>query len=340
MLKVTFVAVSIAVVANLWYAFAGDFRQVIFSRFLAAIAFGLQASANSYLSYATSMEDRAMFMTLSYGLGALGFICGASLSAVTNLKIFQQTIPGTNIHVNKLTLPGFIAAFLYATTLIPLIFFKNVRKPPPDEANVRKGCHPSRLCTNFGPGGVNLFGVLSCLFFVFATLAANASFVTIAPLFTTDHLEYSFLLSLSLYQSSLILLCNSFSTLDNSLTFLSVGIGSVLTFVVLQGWIRIQRDERINMLIFGSILTIGYVIMIYWLDIMHGVIKFPQFVVALIFYAIGITASESFTWIVYSKLLEGTEQGVMMGWIGTTSAAAGILCPVLAAYAYKVLLYL
>lgn len=61
-----------------------------------------------------------------------------------------------------------------------------------------------------------------------------------------------------------------------------------------------------------------------------------RFIISLVFYALGIQACESLAWVIYSKILEGTEQGLMMGWIGSVSALAGMAVPIAAGYAYNV----
>lgn len=75
--------------ANIWYGLSTDVFQITAARFVVGLAAGNSASAASFLSYATSAEDRAGIITLNMAFSVLGFIAGPGFSAITSLDALR-----------------------------------------------------------------------------------------------------------------------------------------------------------------------------------------------------------------------------------------------------------
>jgi len=245
----------------------------------------------------------------------IGFICGPGVAAITSLPALQVnvTIGSFPVHIGAETSPGFVSALFALAGLLALIPFKDV--PSPFRDGTRSRVSQFSLFHHFGRrGGVSLSGVLCILFSVFAFTTAFTMFETLGPLYCTDNPDLKF------------------TVLQIALTFGLVSVNALLALVLMQVILRfVVKNERLNLIGFGFFTSAGLILLFDWTT---GFVGFWRFTVAIFCVSFGFTVNQALTLVIFSRILEGIEQGVMMGWLSSTSSIARMICPIAASYAF------
>eukprot|EP01128_Nolandella_sp_AFSM9_P001179 TRINITY_DN11299_c0_g1_i1.p1 TRINITY_DN11299_c0_g1~~TRINITY_DN11299_c0_g1_i1.p1 ORF type:complete len:546 (+),score=139.67 TRINITY_DN11299_c0_g1_i1:88-1638(+) len=326
--EVMIVSMLLMIGGNIWYALATDIYQLFAARFVVGIAAANYAPANSYLSYATSLEDRAKVMTWNSASSVLGFICGPSFSLVCSLSALQYThkFGHFTFYFTSWTSPGYLSALLAVFGLFALIPFKEVAKSEPLKKDPRKSylaqasMRSVRSIAVIGePRNRSIMkGVIVCLFVCFAYTAAFTVFETTGPLYTLAAYEWS----------------GTKGNFDNALLFLGISGVSLVSLALLQVILMKVSDERLVMIGFGFSLTAGLAVLFSW-DTPY--VSMTRFFIGVGVVAMGYASAQALLLVVFSKILEESEQGVMMGWMSSAGAVARLICPVAAGYAWKYL---
>jgi MFS family permease len=289
--------------------------QIVASRFVVGLAAGNSAAATSFLSYATSQQERASILTINMAAAVLGFIAAPGFSAFTSLPslAFEYTYRGFVFKFNQDTYPGYVSA-LFALFALPLMIpFKSIRPPKlnPDEKKPGFWAYFDKA-----NGGANLVGVLIIYLSVFLFTIAFTIFETSGPLYVS---EDPFI---------------KFSVFYTSLMFGGLALVALLSIVFLRLVMKFFKNDRINLVIFGSLVSVGLFIVFCWENPFTGWVSMPRFLIGVFFIAFGFTVNQSLTTVVFSKILDGLEQGVMMGWMSSISSIARFISPIAATYVW------
>jgi len=309
--------------SNVWYSLSKDMYQIFASRFVVGLACSNYAPANSYLSYATSPQERAKIMTWNAASTVFGFICGPAFALLTSMNALHFTvyISSYQLNFNAETAPGFVSALFTLFGIVCLLRFHEVkrvnqlsinREAPVKTLLQQTSIRSFRSLSLISKTRIPFTGVIICLFFVFAFTAAFTVFETIGPLYTAA----SF----------------SFNDFDNSLVFLAISLVSIVALAALQGILYFIKDERILLLSSGLLISAGLVVMYDW---NNNHVSNTRFYVAITMIAIGFADGQAILLALFSKLLEEKEQGMMMGWLSSSGSMARMICPFLASYAYS-----
>jgi len=318
-------ALLIMLVSNIWYALVTDMYQLFVARFFVGVAGASFAPASSYLSYATSPQERAKIMTWNAASSVLGFICGPSFSLLTSLPAleFSFKISSYKFSFNAQTAPGWVSALFAILGIICLIPFKEVHRKsiiPSSSINVPEvkdnlghaSMRSVRSLSLIGKTKIPIQGVLVCLLFAFVFTTIFTIFETMGPLYTAKFYD--------------------FAVFYNSLLFLGVSVLSLLALMSLQGILYFFHDERFLMVGFGFLMTGGLVLLFNWNDTHVNLIRFC---VGIGIVSVGYANSAALLLALFSKLLEEREQGIMMGWLSSVGCIARMACPIGASYVYK-----
>jgi hypothetical protein len=243
----------------------------------------------------------------------LGFILGPGFSAVTSLPSLAWgfTINGYPINFNQDTYPGYVSALFALFALPCMIPFKSIRPPKRDDSKKEPG-----FMEYFDKrkGGANLVGVLIIYASVFLFTIAFTIFETSGPIYVAADPYIQF------------------TVFYTSLMFGALALVALLSIVFLRLVMRFFKNDRINLVIFGSLVSVGLFIIFCWEDPLQGWVSMARFLVGVFFVAFGFTVNQSLTTVVFSKILDGLEQGVMMGWMSSVSSIARFVSPIAATY--------
>jgi hypothetical protein len=116
-----------------------------------------------------------------------------------------------------------------------------------------------------------------------------------------------------------------------SITYLSISVLCLLALICLQALTHCASD-RVLMFIFMCVMTCGVGLFIDW----NSLISFPRFLIGICLTSIGYADSQALLLTLFSKLLDQHEQGVMMGWLSSSSSIARMICPIGASYLYTI----
>jgi len=322
--EVFLVSLILMALGNIWYALANNQYHIFVARFVVGVAAANYAPATSYLSYAASTSVRARIMSYNAASSVLGFICGPAFSLLTSLPAlhFKIHTGGFYLSFDSATAPGWLSAFFSILGLISLIPFKEVKRthvPLNNSLNsdLSEKILPSTTARSFrslsliNKSRIPMRGVVVCLFFAFTLTTAFTIFETTCPLYTEKYYAYN--------------------DWDNSLLFLVISIGCLIALFLLQIFLYFIPDERILLTIFGVICTGGLIVLFDW---NNGFVPLWRFYFGVALTAGGYADGNAVLVILFSKILEEQEQGMMMGWFSSAGAISRMSAPIIASYIF------
>jgi len=322
--EVILVTLIIMVMGNVLYSLSSNIWMLLAGRFIVGVAAANYAVAQTYLSYATTVDNRTKVMAMNSAATVLGFIIGPAFALFTTFGAVN--IAG--IAINSYTLPGYVSAALSIFAMFSLIWLKEV----PESFKKRKKNSPNesiRYGSGFYSGGgsikdvslllkmskqrkIPVVPVIISLFCYFAYTTSFTVFETIGTPYTKEAFGWTVRM--------------------NSIMYIILGGVCVVSLFVLQIFVRFF-NVRILLILTTSLSVAGFGILFdpsrtvfvplwkFWLGVSLCSASYATAVAILIS--------------IYSKILENLDQGLMMGWLSSAGSIARIVGPVTASYALQ-----
>jgi len=294
---------------SMWYSLCTDIYELLAARFVVGVAAANYAPAGAYLSYASRTESRNKIMAWASAATVLGFICGPAFALLTSFKFveFKYWI----FYFTSYTAPGYISAALSLIGMLCLIRFKEPEVP--SAASTRQtstSLQPPTTLNRIEKLHLLTHGVLVLLVNCFIFTTVFTVFETVTALYMQDDFAWG--------------------VMWTSITYLGISVLCLLALVSLQVLTHCASD-RVLMFVFMCVMTLGVAFFINW----DSLISFPRFLAGISLTSIGYANAQALLLTLYSKLLDQHKQGVMMGWLSSSSSIARMICPIGASYIYN-----
>jgi len=117
-----------------------------------------------------------------------------------------------------------------------------------------------------------------------------------------------------------------------SILFLGLSFISLVSLAMLQGLLLVITDERKLEVLFTLALVSGMLVLFDWND---GFVNVPRLLCGVVLVTIGFVNGTALILVIFSKVLEEHEQGMMMGWLTSAAAISRMTIPIGAAYTWK-----
>jgi len=298
--QVLVVTLLIAIGSNLMYSLSTTYWMILIARFVAGISEGNYAVALAFLSYATKKDERVLIFTISSIATVLGYIFGPALATIGTLPFFPQTLTiyRYSIPFNEFTIPGYISVISnFVCLILCFVFFKEVKKPS-DEHNYQVGKLP-------------IVGFAVCMTLMFAYTMLYTVIETIGTPYTTDAYNWS--------------------VRDNS--FMWAGLGGVAIIIgMLVVPIEKFVNDRLILIMSDFFLLAGSALIT---DPIHKFVKLYLFLSGVVVATLGYGLSQAVISTIFSKILEGQDQGAMMGYMSSSASVARMMSPVATGYLFE-----
>ncbi len=326
----------IMIIGNVGYALSINIWILLISRFVVGVAAANYAVAQTYLSYATTQDLRTRVMAMNSAATVLGFIVGPALSYV--FTFFKFSI--NEINVNSSTMPGYFSGILSLGGLISLIFLRELPKNPKQSSggnrapssktdgagSTRQTPQENYAGSGFYTGGgsvrdlsqvfimKNKIPFAPVMISLFAYLCYTTSFTvfeTVGSIYTGDNYGWG--------------------DKQNSILFMGLGGVCVISLVILQVFVRFFND-RLLLACCTSLSVAGFALLfVPWEDS----VPFWRFFLGCGLASASYSTSVALLISIYTKVLEGLDQGMMMGWLSSAGSIARIVGPIVASYSYQ-----
>jgi len=122
-----------------------------------------------------------------------------------------------------------------------------------------------------------------------------------------------------------------FTDWNNSLLFLGISIGCLVSLFILQILLHIIEEERIILISCSLCVILGLIILFDW---NKSYISMIRFYIGIGLVSFGYINGQAILIAIFSKILEEQEQGIMMGWFSSVGLIARMIVPVVAAYVF------
>jgi MFS family permease len=298
---------------SVWYSLSPDIYQLLAARFVVGAAAANFAPAGAYLSYASQSTSRTKIMAWNSAATVLGFICGPAFSLLTSFKFVEFHIGF--VHFDSNTAPGYISAVLSLIAMFCLIPFQEISKTRAQAVAAQQQDQSFRSLKSIAKISkmkVPLRGIVVLLFNCFVFTAAFTVFETTGALYT----KYDF----------------DWDNTKTSIMYLAISLVCLVALMSLQA-IVMCAQEHVMMIVFMFVMTLGMGLFINW----NAYVSFPVFLVAVTLVSIGYADSQALLLSIFAALLDSQEQGLMMGWLSSSSSVARMICPPAASYTYQYL---
>jgi MFS family permease len=298
------------VIGNVMYSLSTNVWMLLAGRFVVGVAAANYAVAQTYLSYATTLENRTKVMALNSAATVLGFIIGPAFALFTTFG--EVDIHG--IAINSYTLPGYVSAAMSIFGMFILVFLKEIpasfkkHKKPVQGGSATYGSgfysgggsikDVSQILLMSKQRKIPLGPVLVCLFSYFSYTTSFTVFETIGTPYTKDAFGWG--------------------VRENSIMFIVLGVVCVSSLVVLQLLVRCLND-RVLVVGCTALSVAGFVVL--FDPYKHFVPKW-RFWLGVAFCSASYSTSVAVLISVYSKQLENLDQGMMMGWLSSAGSVA------------------
>lgn len=326
--EVTAITLVLMILGNVMYSLSTTTWLLLIGRFIVGVAAANYAVAQTYISYATTEENRTSVMALNSAANVLGFIIGPSFA------LFLSWIPNTQlggVKINEYTSPGYFSAILSLFGLVGLIFLKEIPSSQ-KQAAIKSGSGKyigsgKYQGSGFYTGGGSVKDISQiiqvtknksislpwgniciCLWTYFAYTTSFTVFETVGTPFTQR--EYGWTVK------------------DNSIMYAVLGIICILALVALQIFVRFFND-RVLILGATAVSIMGFGIMT---DPFSKNLNLAKFCVGVALCSSGYSTSVAVLISIYSKILKNFDQGMLMGWMSSAGSIARIVGPVYASY--------
>lgn len=239
-----------------------------------------------------------------------------AVAAIATLKVFQYDIHiGKGlIEVNELRSPGYLsAAMLFLCIILLMVFFKEVRRPTTRQKSALEDGKfiPQDL------DAIPLLAVIALIFFNFSFTAVFTILETIGTPYTTEYFHWS--------------------VADNSWMWTGIALAAVAVIfglqVIIHNFMSHMHYERILLMVAQVVLVCATALLAE-----NSFYEKPQlwkFLTGIGIGTLGYSMTTVLTISLFSKLLEGHEQGTWMGIFNASGGLARVVAPILGAYAFK-----
>jgi len=245
-------------------------------------------------------DERVLIFTISSIATVLGYIFGPALATIGTLPFFPQTLTiyRYSIPFNEFTIPGYISVISnFVCLILCFVFFKEVKKPS-DEHNYQVGKLP-------------IVGFAVCMTLMFAYTMLYTVIETIGTPYTTDAYNWS--------------------VRDNS--FMWAGLGGVAIIIgMLVVPIEKFVNDRLILIMSDFFLLAGSALIT---DPIHKFVKLYLFLSGVVVATLGYGLSQAVISTIFSKILEGQDQGAMMGYMSSSASVARMMSPVATGYLFE-----
>lgn len=232
------------------------------------------------------------------------------MAAVATLKVFQFNIAlgGGRIEVNELRSPGYLSAsMLFLCIILLMFFFKEVRRPQRAKAVLEDG-------TTFIPKdleSIPLLPVLVLIFFNFSFTAVFTILETIGTPYTTEYFGWG-------------VAANSWMWTGIALAAVAVIFGLQM---IIHNFMSHMHYERILLMVAQVVLVCATALLAENSFGEHP--RLWKFLAGVGIGTLGYSMTTVLTISLFSKMLEGHEQGTWMGIFNASGGLARVIAPIL-----------
>jgi ceroid-lipofuscinosis MFS transporter 7 len=315
----------IMIFGNLLYSLSENIWMLLAGRFIVGIASANYAVAQTYLSYATTPESRTKIMGLNSAANVLGFIIGPAFS----LLLAPININFSGVKIVDYNSPGYLSAIMSLGSLISVIFLKEIS--PHDR---KKKIIPINSNAKYGSGFYSGQGSVKDVSQIIK-LAKNANKSLIIPICICLYIYFSYTTSFTVFETIATPYTEyqfKWDVLKNSILFIILGCICVISLMLLQIFVRYFNDQIL--LIGCTSFSVASFISV--VDFKGQYVNLTRFSLGCAFGAISYSTSVAVLISIFSKILENSDQGVMMGWLSSSGSIARIIGPLIASYTLDV----
>uniref|UniRef100_A0A6I8N7J6 Major facilitator superfamily domain containing 8 n=1 Tax=Ornithorhynchus anatinus TaxID=9258 RepID=A0A6I8N7J6_ORNAN len=361
------VSISISVAANCLYAYvhappSHNKFYMLAARGLVGFGAGNVAVVRSYISGATSLQERTGSMASTSACQALGFILGPAIQTCFSFVGEEGvTWAAVGLQLNMYTAPVLLAALLGLLNILVVVALLREHRVD-DLGRLCKSVNVGAGNDRDAPGPVDHVAVVATNVLFFVILFVFALFETIVTPLTMD--MYAWTRERAVFYNGLILA--------------ALGVESVAVFLGVK--VLSRRTGERAVLLGGLLLVLaGFFILlpwghrlpaVQWEDLRNGsaptgppgeragagsprdgreatgcpaaqawclytpVVHLAQYLTADALVGLGYPACNVMAYTLYSKILGPSPQGVYMGWLTASGSGARVLGPVFVSQVY------
>jgi len=312
------------VIGNVLYSLSVNIYMLLAGRFIVGVAAANYAVAQTYLSYATTVENRTRVMAMNSGATVLGFVIGPAFALFTTFG--EIVIVG--VEINSYTLPGYVSAALSIFAMLSLIWlvevpasFKKHKKTVPG-GSIKYG-------SGFYSGGGSIKDVSLLL------KMSKQRKIPIGPVVLSLFCYFAFTTSFTVFETigtPYTAAAYDWTVRMNSIMYIILGGVCVGSLFILQLLVRFFND-RILLILTTSLAVIGFGVL--FDPTTTGHVPLWKFWLGVSFCSASYSTAVAVLISIYSKILENLDQGMMMGWLSSAGSIARIVGPVTASYALQ-----
>lgn len=240
---------------------------------------------------------------------------GEAVAALATFKVFQFDIKlgGGRLEVNELRSPGYLSAsMLFLCIILLMFFFKEVRRPQQHKSTQEGSTFiPKNL------DAIPLLTVIVLIFFNFAFTAVFTILETIGTPYTTEYFHWS--------------------VADNSWMWTGIALAAVAVIfglqMIIHHFMSHMHYERILLMVAQVVLMVATALLAE--NSFNEDPRLWKFLTGIGIGTLGYSMTTVLTISLFSKMLEGHEQGTWMGIFNASGGLARVVAPILGAYALK-----
>eukprot|EP01117_Protostelium_nocturnum_P008517 TRINITY_DN3054_c0_g1_i1.p1 TRINITY_DN3054_c0_g1~~TRINITY_DN3054_c0_g1_i1.p1 ORF type:complete len:469 (-),score=134.49 TRINITY_DN3054_c0_g1_i1:18-1424(-) len=284
-------------VGNILYSFSENQWMLLASRVIVGISAGNTIVSQTYISYASQPESRTKVMSINSGASILGFVVGPALAFITTF--FQFNIG--KYAINELTTPGYVSAFLSLLGMASVLTLKEVDDEERRMSKIDRIRFSREKSLPWIPITITI-----ALTFIFS--ASFTVFETIGTIYTQK--------------------AYGWTPEQNSIMYTLIGIVCIFSVVLLTPLMRLTSG-RVLLFLMSCFGVSGFALLV---DPQNVYVPLWRFGLGVSFAAACYTSAVALLISIYSKFLQGFDQGTLMGWVNSSGSVSRIVGPIFASY--------
>lgn len=298
---------------NLVYGFASTLWMLVLGRVIVGLGAGNQVVSQVYFTWSTNNDDRSLIMGIMSLVQVAAVIIGPALAPAFGAFNIHMWGP---YYLDAMTLPGHFSALLTIITIVLLIFFKEMPRPPSSaEPTSNDGKSFGKKCLAwFAPEtSAKGLGILTCVILSFTLGVSYTVFEVVGPQLCQDFYP-------------------GWDDTKTGILYAVAGLEAIVVIVIQTAFISKRfSDKAVVMWSSIGIAASGVFFTPFDFPSFHpnGFIPFPVFVVGAAVSTAAFTIGSVVLLTLFSRLIDGSEgQGIFMGYFNASRAASRVAAPI------------